>query len=1224
MMHIPGYTIIRELGSGGMATVYLARQDRLGRQVALKVMQPQAMIGDDFASRFRKEGRIIAHLQHPQIVTIYDFDIAEGLHYFSMEYLPNGTLSDQITRGLSPDQAIDITRGIAQALSVAHDQGVIHRDIKPQNVLFRADRTPVLTDFGIARAAGTGPEATQLTNVGMVIGSPRYMSPEQSMSRPIDARSDLYSLGVVLYEMLTRELPYQADDVISLAMKHCSAPIPVLPNPLRAYQPIIEKLLAKHPEDRFGSTQELIRALDALQTGQREISTLEEETRIVPREKPSPKRTSVKSPGSRNLTKTAAIVLILALSIAAGLYFFAFRTAEDPLDHFAKDIGLPPRDAARPEITERYERLALGHLREKELSRGVELVQLALQSNPGDIRLKTLESWADDRIEADKLLREAEIRLDEQSFDESLALIARGLELAQDHQGLKGLREKVLQERAKQNAAQARELLKKAQASYERGDFVKSMKITIDGLVLAPEDTRLKALQARLQDRLEQQRALRGIIASSSRLLDEGRLSEGMKEVERGLASAPGDPELLDLKARILERIERESTEKAEKLLHAAEERLDKLAFDESLALVEQGLELAPHHTELTNLRKRALTERAKYHAAQAAKLLERAQAAFDQDDVAKSLRLCKEGLLHAPEDAQLKALKASVQTRIAQQKELTAVIAQASNLLGQGQLFEAGNIVEEALKVSPESPELLDLKARVREGIEREAVEKAAGLGKEAQLLANRGNFDDALKRLEQALELQPGDSTLQKSKEEVRAQRSKSRADALFDQAQDALAERKLTEALDLTQRGLREQPEHAELQALQSKIQSQIEEERTVAESVAKARALLRKGRYAESLQTVDVALEIYPRNARLLVVRGEVERARSQEGEDQAREALQQASRLVEMGELDAATEWVSKGLESRPGHPELLKIEERIGEIRAKRAEVARLLPEMVVIEAGCFQMGSPESEPNREPDERLHLACVQGFELAKYETRIADFGRFVDAEGYKTDAERGGGGVIGCWALDREAKDGSWGYHAWANWRNPNKYRKPDPNDPVACVSKNDAQAYIQWLNEATGQSFRLPTEAEWEFAARAATKTRRYWENSTDQAACRNANVADSGHDWDDGFPCDDGYEWAAPTGHFAPNSWGLHDMLGNVSEWTCSRYVSGYGGLEAQCAPADSRDPAALRGGGWNSGPAATRAAYRDRNYPESRYNFVGFRLARDAGAEEKATAR
>ena len=190
-----------------MATVYLANQERLHRQVALKVMRPVAGAVDDFTGRFIKEGQIIARLQHRQIVTIYDFNSYEDLRYFSMEYLPNGTLAERIQEGDDIQQTLATIRGIAEALSYAHERGVIHRDLKPQNILIREDGTPVLTDFGIARVVNAGSDTTRLTRFGMAIGSPRYMSPEQITGQGVDARADLYSLGIVFYEMLTRELP---------------------------------------------------------------------------------------------------------------------------------------------------------------------------------------------------------------------------------------------------------------------------------------------------------------------------------------------------------------------------------------------------------------------------------------------------------------------------------------------------------------------------------------------------------------------------------------------------------------------------------------------------------------------------------------------------------------------------------------------------------------------------------------------------------------------------------------------------------------------------------------------------------------------------------------------------------------------------------------------------------------------------------------------------------
>ncbi len=227
-MEVPGYSIVREIGRGGMATVHLAVQESLRRQVALKVMNPGLSADTSFKERFLKEGQIIAQLAHPQIITIYDFGSHNQEYFFSMEYLPGGTLKERIEAGLSPDLSTDIIIAVSKALGYAHDQGVVHRDIKPQNILFRKDGTPVLTDFGIARFVHA---TTQLTATGLTVGSPRYMSPEQIMGKKIDARSDIYALGVVFYEMLTGNLPFEdTEDPISIAIKHCTVPIPQVTN----------------------------------------------------------------------------------------------------------------------------------------------------------------------------------------------------------------------------------------------------------------------------------------------------------------------------------------------------------------------------------------------------------------------------------------------------------------------------------------------------------------------------------------------------------------------------------------------------------------------------------------------------------------------------------------------------------------------------------------------------------------------------------------------------------------------------------------------------------------------------------------------------------------------------------------------------------------------------------------------------------------------------------
>ena len=255
---IPGYRIESELGRGGMASVYLARQESLNRSVALKIMNPALGVEDDFKTRFLNEGRIVAQLNHNHIVTIYDIGGYGHYHYLSMEYLPGGTLRERIRAGLSLKHSLRIAYALGGALYYAHKQGIVHRDIKPLNVLFRQDGSPVLTDFGIAKVIG-GEE--QLTQTGFAVGSVGYMSPEQALGRPIDHRADLYAFGLLLWEMLTGKPPFAASDAFALALKHATEPLPELPAQLARCQPLFNRLLAKQPEDRYAGLDQCLHAL---------------------------------------------------------------------------------------------------------------------------------------------------------------------------------------------------------------------------------------------------------------------------------------------------------------------------------------------------------------------------------------------------------------------------------------------------------------------------------------------------------------------------------------------------------------------------------------------------------------------------------------------------------------------------------------------------------------------------------------------------------------------------------------------------------------------------------------------------------------------------------------------------------------------------------------------------------------------------------------------------
>jgi serine/threonine-protein kinase PpkA len=258
---IPGYDMEGEIGEGAMATVYLATQRSLERKVALKVMAAALAADPSFCERFLREGKTLARLSHPHTVTIHDIGNVGELYYMAMEYLPNGTLKERIAAGLSPEQGLTYIRQIASALGYAHAQGLVHRDVKPANILFRADGVAVLSDFGIAKSLD---DRTQFTQAGFAVGTPSYMSPEQARGQKIDGRADLYALGVVLYEILVGKLPYNGTDALSTALAHLTEPLPELPLHHGRYQEVLRKLLAKDPAERFPDAAALLVALDNL------------------------------------------------------------------------------------------------------------------------------------------------------------------------------------------------------------------------------------------------------------------------------------------------------------------------------------------------------------------------------------------------------------------------------------------------------------------------------------------------------------------------------------------------------------------------------------------------------------------------------------------------------------------------------------------------------------------------------------------------------------------------------------------------------------------------------------------------------------------------------------------------------------------------------------------------------------------------------------------------
>jgi len=320
-VQVPGYKLLQKIGEGGMATVYLAMQESLDREVALKIMSPVLAANETFREQFLKEGRIAAKLTHPHLMTVHDIGSENGIYYLASEYLPAGTLRDRMQR-LNVAEILEVVRDVASGLSYAHEMGFVHRDVKPGNIMFRSNGSAVLADFGIAKAIKSVSAATM---AGNAIGTPDYMSPEQAQATPVDGRSDLYSLGAVLFECLSGRKPYQAGDAYAVALMHVTDPVPKLPEKLAWLQPLIDGMMAKQPDQRFATGDEFIAACDRLLTANPQMDAAMREARTARKRASMPSMAAAKVPQASATGNRK--VLWMGIAAAAAIVLGCSRTA---------------------------------------------------------------------------------------------------------------------------------------------------------------------------------------------------------------------------------------------------------------------------------------------------------------------------------------------------------------------------------------------------------------------------------------------------------------------------------------------------------------------------------------------------------------------------------------------------------------------------------------------------------------------------------------------------------------------------------------------------------------------------------------------------------------------------------------------------------------------------------------------------------------------------------
>jgi serine/threonine-protein kinase PpkA len=602
MIEIPGYRIQRQLGQGGMASVYLALQESVQREVALKVMAP-TLVGAEFGERFLREARIAAKLHHPHVVQVHDVGRAGDWHYIAMEYLGGGPL---LRPGDGGDIAfaLRVVRQIAGALGYAHARGVIHRDIKPDNILLREDGAAVLTDFGIARAS----DATRMTQAGMIMGTPHYMAPEQATGAAIDGRADLYSLGVVFYELLVGRVPFDATDWIAVGMMHLSQAPPPLPPLLASLQPLLDGLLAKNPDDRFQSGAELAAAIEEVELERAGPAPTRPRTPGRPRT-PTVARDAVATEpvlGSVNSSLLAAaprrryqtpeamtpaargwlLGALLVAGIAAGAGYVwrePLRAMLPPTQHEALLL-----DAERA--------LRDGRLSAADGSGARELYRSANALNP------------DDRRAADGLRRTAEAFLQQarSALDDQQPELARSALAAARELGIAGNQADELESTIQQRAYREEQivsLVNAAQAALRAGRLDEDER---SALALYQQAARVDRESEIVRHGLRE--TLGQLLARASAQLERGELDAAEQQIERVAAIDPGHQALGEHRTRLADAREAQRSGRERRLADAAE-LLRRGRLDEAAAGYRALLADAPEHPQARDGLKQVASE---------------------------------------------------------------------------------------------------------------------------------------------------------------------------------------------------------------------------------------------------------------------------------------------------------------------------------------------------------------------------------------------------------------------------------------------------------------------------------------------------------------------------------------------------------------------------------------------------------------------------------------
>jgi len=561
---VPGYKIEHLIAEGATASIYLAIQESLGRHVAIKLLRK--IDNPDQLNRFLNEGQIIASLNHRNIINIHDVGVTDdGRPYISMEYLEGGDLDARIQKKVDPEDALQWLEAIGNCLDFVHRKGIIHRDIKPGNILIHKDGTLILSDFGTAKQEESD---AKLTLEGCTFGSPYYISPEQAASKELDRRTDIYSLGIVLYEMLTGNKPYKGDSHIETIVAHLSEPLPDLPPELHRYHTLIKKMIAKSPDDRFTTAAEMVRFVQRLRkpvknawrvtwvpTGA--VAIAAEMVRFVQQ-----LRKPLKNAQRMTWVSTGAGAVILGIGVTL---FMRHSIISDHNEH-QTTAGTSISGGAIPESSP-------------------DIVAMP-SPEPGDLASETPVPSSNNEQHIENLLSQAataikEYRLTTPKNNNAYNYYQRVLELHPQHKkALEGI------------TRVADAYADRAESKLDQFDYEAAKKYLHRGLTIQPENTRLLGLQKKAN--------IGRIIAQAATALKEYRLTTPKNNnahyyYQRVLDLHPKHKKALEGITRV-----------ANAYADLAESKLDQFDYEAAKKYLHRGLTIQPENTRLLGLQKKA------------------------------------------------------------------------------------------------------------------------------------------------------------------------------------------------------------------------------------------------------------------------------------------------------------------------------------------------------------------------------------------------------------------------------------------------------------------------------------------------------------------------------------------------------------------------------------------------------------------------------------------